>query len=129
MIAQHAGNGIGADDGLPVVGFGEFVGNAALAPGRMLGPQRHDLGCKGGVRAGGLFGRRAGKLLKGRVPALVETGFPVIEGPAVDVGGTAGLHDIAGGLPRFKQESSLLGGGERKVNAFRHGSIVSELGA
>ena len=128
MITQHAGDGIGTDHGLPAVGFGQFVSNPPLAPGRMLGPERHDLGFKGGARPRGQFRRRTGEVLKGRIPALVEPGFPIIKGAASNVRGAACLHNVAGGFPGFKQEPPLLSGRQRKVNTFRHRSSIPKLG-
>ena len=102
MIAQNTGNGIGADHRLPAVGFGQLIGNAAFTPGGMRGPERHNLGGNAGIRPGGMLRRRAGEVLKGGIPALVEAGFPVVERPPSDVGGATGEQHIAAGLPGFK---------------------------
>jgi hypothetical protein len=115
---EDAFDGVGTEERRPAIGFGQFVGQALLAPVGMLLAECDHLLFDDSRSAPGALGCSAGKLLQGRIAALLEAGFPDIEGTAPDVGGTTGEIDIAGRFPRLEQQAPLLGRGQGKMDVF-----------
>ena len=99
-VAEDAFDSIGAEDGNPAIGFGEFVGNALLAPGRMLLAQIDHL------------------LLQRGIPTGDEARFPGIEGAPAHVGSLTSQIDNPGGFPGLEQQPALLGRGQGKMDTF-----------
>jgi len=61
----------------------------------MLLPQRDDLLFDRGIGAARPLGRHRGELLQRSVAALLEAPFPIVDGPATNMGGATGQGDIA----------------------------------
>jgi hypothetical protein len=118
--AKDALDRVGADHEDPVVGFGELIGEALLAPSGMLLPQRDDLLFDRGIGTVRLFGRHTGELMERGIAARIEARFPIVEGSAPDMGGTTGQGDVATRLSGLEQQPALLSRGERKMDAFGH---------
>lgn len=125
MITQNADDRVGTEHALPTVRLGQFIGHAPFAPGRMLAMQCNDPGLKDWIRACWLFRGGAREVFKSSGPTALEAGFPIIKGASSDMGGSTRERDIVGGFPRFKQQTTLLSGSQRKMNAFGHGHTIA----
>jgi len=102
MIAQNPGDGVGTDHALPRIPFGQFIRDAALAPGRMGRAEGHNLRFNGGISASRVFGSRTGKAYKRRIAARDKARLPIIERPTADMRGATGEHE---GGERFATNS------------------------
>ncbi len=97
--------------------FGEFIGNAVLAPVGMVAPPGNHLLLNGRIEPPCALGRPRGKRFERRIATGGKARLPIIEGRAADMGGAAGEVDIAGRFPSLKQQPALLRRSHRKMDA------------
>lgn len=103
-----ARDGIGADDRLPLVGFGQRLGNAALAPRRVGVTAGNHLGVNRLCHAVRVVGcRRREDLQAGRAVGVAAR-LPVLEGATTAAGNAAGFGDVADLFPGLEYEAALL---------------------
>jgi len=96
---KDALDGSGADDRLPLVDFGQLLGNAALAPSRVGLTEGNHLVVNRLCHAVRVFGCRGREDLQASIAVGVEARLPVIEGATTDAGNAARFGDVADLFP------------------------------
>lgn len=106
-ILQYPPDCVRRDQRLPVVRFRHLLGDAPLAPCRMLASQRPHLRFDLAGRSPRLLGRMASLFGQRRISARLEACFPVVEGAPTHMRLRTRLLNVSRLFPALEEQPSL----------------------